>query len=287
MQEDAQRRIGSFLRRKRESLAPELAGLSRTSRARTPGLRREDVAAMAGISTVWYSKIERGKAEGISREALLALAGALRLDDTERQYLMTLARMEATPPRDPCMWVNQDTVRVLGRLDPLPAFVMNDYYDILALNRAYESMCGVELRTLPEDGRNYIELMLTDPAWRRFLQVEDPVVLEARLVRLVGALRGVSAARPGDPALDARIRRFHALSPIFTRCWDSQTVARPEEVRFTFTHAVLGSIVLRKQIWSNCNGETSGRLNVYHPLNKDDFERLVRAMEPAPGVCPA
>ncbi|SEH56169.1 helix-turn-helix domain-containing protein [Magnetospirillum fulvum] len=274
MPEDAQRQIGMFLRRKRENLAPEIAGFSRTARARTPGLRREDVAAMAGISTVWYSKIERGKADGISREALLSLARALRLDETERQYLMTLARMEMIPVRDPCMHVNRDTLRLLGRLDPLPAILINDYFDILAANRAYEAMCGLRFEALPEADRNYVGLILTNPVWRRFLEVEDEAVQESRLARIVGMLRGVNAARPGDRVLTARIERFRTMSPAFARCWDSEAVARPEELHFSFTHAVLGRIVLRKQIWQNFNGETSGRLNVYHPLDEDGFARL-------------
>ena len=275
--------IGAFLRRKRESLAPEIVGLARASRARTPGLRREDVAAMAGISTVWYSKIEQGKADGISREALLALVRVLRLDDAERQYLMTLARMEGAPVRDPCLCVTGDTLRLIGRLDPLPAILINDYFDILAVNRAYEAMCGLRLAALPAAERNYVSLILTDPTWRRFFQVEDEASLESRLARMVGTLRGVRAARASDQALAERIARFRALSPVFARCWASEAVARPEELCFSFTHAVLGPIVLRKQIWLNCNGETSGRLNVYHPLDEDGFARLagVIGMPPA------
>jgi hypothetical protein len=135
-------------------------------------------------------------------------------------------------------------------------------------------MCGLSLATLPPAERNYIGLLLTDPVWRRFLQLEDDAALESRLARLVGTLRGVSAARPSDPTLAARIAGFRALSPIFVRCWDSEAVTRPEEALFSFTHAVLGPIVLKKQIWLNCNGETSGRLNVYHPQTENDFARL-------------
>ena len=189
MPEDVQGRIGAFLRRKRESLAPEIAGLSRTPRARTPGLRREDVADMAGISTVWYAKIERGKAYGISREVIAALTAALRLDETERQYVMTLAGLDTAPVRDPCLHVNNDTLRLIRRLDPLPAIVINDYFDIIATNRAYEPMCGRYLAAQPQTERNYIALMLTDPAWQRFLQMEDESVREGRLLRLVGARR--------------------------------------------------------------------------------------------------
>lgn len=274
MLDEAQKQIGAFLRRKRESLAPEIAGLSRTSRARTPGLRREDVADMAGISTVWYAKIERGRADGISREVLEALATTLRFDATERQYVMTLAGLDTSPVRDPCRHVNPDTLRLIGRLNPLPAIVINDYFDIIAANAAYEAMCGLQFADLPPAERNYLALTLTDPVWQRFLMVEAAANLERRLQRLVGMLRGVGARRPQDATLAARIAGFRAMSPAFDLAWSRETVAQPEEVLFSFLHARLGPITLKKQIWHNCNGETSGRLNVYHPREDADYDRL-------------
>lgn len=280
MADDQQNRMGVFLRRKRESLAPELAGLAKTTRARTPGLRREDVAERAGVSTVWYSKIERGKAGGVSRETLSALAQALLLDETERQYLMTLGGIQSAPISDPCMHVSGDTLRLIGQLDPLPAIVINDYFDIIAINRAYEAMCGLNLAALPETDRNYIGLMLTEPAWRHFLQVEEDALLERMLARLVGVLRNTSAIRPGDTTLAARITKFRAASLLFERCWCNEAVARPEETLFSFNHALIGPIVLKKQIWLNFNGETAGRLNVYHPQDEADFARLTSVTSP-------
>ena len=278
---DAQKQIGAFLRRKREALAPELYGLSKTSRARTPGLRREDVAEMAGISTVWYSKIERGKAGGISREALLSLARTLQFDETERNYVMTLAGIETTSSLPgPCVRVSEDTSRLLGQLNPLPSFLINDYFDILATNTAYDVMCGVVLNDLSGEDRNYIGLILTNPTWRQFLQLEDDAVMEERLGRLVGTLRSMSAGRPGDATLKNRIAWLRDLSPVFARCWDREIVARREEALFSFTHARLGNITLKKQIWLNFSGETSGQLNVYHPQNEDDFNRLTEVIKP-------
>ncbi|OKH86859.1 helix-turn-helix transcriptional regulator [Thalassospira sp. TSL5-1] len=279
MMQDAQKQIGAFLRSKREALAPELYGLSRPSRARTPGLRREDVAEMAGISTVWYSKIERGKAGGISREALNSLANALQFDETERHYVMALAGIEAsTSLPGPCVRVSQDTTRLLVKLNPLPAILINDYFDILATNAAYDVMCGVVLGNLPREDCNYVGLILTNPAWRRFLQLIDDRMVEERVARLVGTLRGMSAGRPGDTTLEKRIAWLRELSPIFARCWERKNVARREEALFSFTHATLGPITLKKQIWLNCSGETSGQLNVYHPQNENDYNHLAKAV---------
>lgn len=289
MSTDAQVRVGAFLRKKRESLTPELIGLARGARSRTPGLRREDVAELARISAVWYSKIERGKAGRVSRELLLTLMEGLRLDESERRYVMTLAGMDVATVthRDPCLRVSKETQRVLDRLDPLPAVLLNGYFDIVGWNAAYETMSGLPLSGLPAEARNSIALLLTDPAWRTFQGADDDARLRALLGRMTGTLRGYAAARPRDPDLAARIDRFCALSPVFVECWESQTVARPEETPFTFQHAVLGPIVLRKQIWVNSNGEASGRLNVYHPCDDGDLDRLTAlsaARPPSPGA---
>lgn len=267
MDVETQKRIGTFLRRKREGLAPEDVDLVRPSRTRTPGLRREDVADMAGVSTVWYSKIERGQAEGVSYETLLALSRALRLKPPEHQYLMTLAQRPAVRLSGLGTEIGDDTRRLLDRLDPLPAIVMNDYLDILATNRSYRVMCGIDLDALPREERNDIGLMLSSPAWRRFLQAEDAGAREKKLARMIGVLRGISATRPDDREMKSRIHNFLDRSEEFSRLWKNEIVTQPEEIDFHFMHAVIGPIVLRKQIWLNTSGEATFRLNVYNPLD--------------------
>lgn len=272
--EDTQKRLGSFLRRKREGLSPEDIGLTRPPRRRTPGLRREDVAAMAGISTVWYSKIERGQAIGISREALQAISRVLRLQPPEHRYLMTLAKQPTPSTSTPCLMIGSHTRRLLDRIDPMPAIVTNDYYDILAANRAYSLMCGIDLDAVPPRERNYIGLAFSSPAWRRFLRMDDVEVGNIKLARMVGSLRGISANRPGDSLMSARIRELKAQSKEFSSLWDSEVVNQSEASDHALLHAKLGPIILRKQIWQSIGGETSGRLNVYNPLNDEDCRRL-------------
>lgn len=272
--EDTQKRLGSFLRRKREGLSPEDAGLTRPPRMRTPGLRREDVAAMAGISTVWYSKIERGQAIGISREALQAISRVLRLQPAEHRYLMTLAKQPTPSTSTPCLMIGSHTRRLLDRIDPMPAIVTNDYYDILAANRAYSLMCGIDLNEVPPRERNYIGLAFSSPAWRCFLRMDDADVEGIKLARMVGSLRGISANRSGDSLMAARISELKAQSKEFASLWDSEVVTQPEASDHALLHAQLGPIILRKQIWQSIGGETSGRLNIYNPVNDEDCRRL-------------
>ncbi|ELR64411.1 helix-turn-helix domain protein [Photobacterium marinum] len=266
--------IGDFLRRKRESLSPEVMGLPKPPRTRTPGLRREDVAAIAGISTVWYSKIERGKAGGISHEALTALSKALRLSPSEKQYLKTLATQEDDVAKQPCMNITSESQRLLTKLNPLPALLINDYFDIIETNQSFNRMCGLDINALPEEERNYIYLTITNPTWQRFLQVSDDKDLAAQLTRMAGFLRSVTASRPNDLTLKARVSRFKELSEVFSYFWNRNTVQQPEQLHSTFAHAELGLITLNKQIWWNFNGDISGRLNIYHSVNEEDYKRL-------------
>lgn len=266
--------LGDFLRRKRESLSPEMMGLAKPLRTRTPGLRREDVAALAGISTVWYSKIERGKASGISYEVLSSLAQALNMTSSEKQYLKQLVVQDLTPTHSPCRRVAPYTQRMLTLINPLPAMLINDYFDIIESNRSFNLLCGVELSDLAEDERNYAYLTLTHPAWQHFLGIDDQQALVEALTRMAGFLRSMIASHPNDPLINKRVIQFQNLSPAFIQAWERNTVQQAEQMQFSFRHATLGPITLRKQIWWNYNGDTSGRLNIYHPETETDYQRL-------------
>ncbi|MFM2485533.1 helix-turn-helix domain-containing protein [Celerinatantimonas yamalensis] len=279
MQHDHWQLIGAFLRRKRESLTPEIVGLTKPARMRTPGLRREDVAAIAGISTVWYSKIERGKVTGISQDALTRLADALALSTTERQYIRSLLTKEPRDEREPCRHISRQSQRLLSQLNPLPALFINDYFDIVDSNRAFHLMCGVDLSQLELNDRNYIYLTITNATWQQFLPVSDEQSLYNRLLVMAGLLRGFWATRTHDCVLQKRVKRFQELSPLFARAWASLAMHPVEQLEFEFRHAQLGRLTLTKQIWSSYSGETSGRLNVYHPHTERDYQLLSALMD--------
>ncbi|MCL9782474.1 helix-turn-helix transcriptional regulator [Vibrio sp. S4M6] len=266
--------IGDFLRRKRESIAPEEMGLPTPLRRRTPGLRREDVAHLAGMSTVWYSKIERGKAAGISDIALMALGDALRLNPSEKQYIKTLATQQYSIPSEACFQISTESKRLLDQLDPLPALVINDYFDILACNQSYKRMCGIDLSMLPLEERNYVYLTITHAKWQKFMQINDSNSLDENLQRMAAILRAMSAPKTDDQILKQRIKRFQGISDAFSDFWSEKSVRYCEEAEFEFCHAELDLMIFKKQIWWNFSGNTSGRMIVYHPRTDVEHQKL-------------
>lgn len=266
--------IGDFLRRKRESLSPEMMGLPKPARSRTPGLRREDVASLAGISSVWYSKIERGKAEGISPGVLSALGEALQLNPSEQNYLHTLASRKQINIKAPCSRTSEETERLLKLINPLPAMLINDYFDIINTNESFSHLCGLDVNSLPQEERNYIWLTMTNLQWQQYLQIDSEADLVTHVTRQAGFMRNTMASRPNDHRLQTLVSRFVA-QPVFAAAWGKNTVQQcPESMLYTFHHARLGEMVFKKQIWINGYGEATGRMNVYHPQNEIDYQRL-------------
>lgn len=266
--------VGDFLRAKRESISPEMVGLPRPARTRTTGLRREDVADLSGISTVWYSKIERGQAAGISAQAFASICSALRVTKSEREYLHNLTFPRARAHKTPCRTTSAHTLQLLTQLNPLPALLANDYLDIVAYNEAFQLMIGFELNDLPVEEQNYLHLTITHPEWKKFACIDNEEILALRVTHMAGFLRDTLAKRPNDNVLKQRICAFRAQSPLFDTAWNANTVLQPEEVTYTYRHAQLGIMALDKQLWWHTNGNASSRLNVYHPQHDADFQRM-------------
>ena len=268
--------LGAFYRGKRESLLPEELGLPKpVRRSRTPGLRREDVAYLAGVSSVWYSKIERGKVQGMSEETMASLNRVLRLTDDEIEYVLRLIKSSHTVTTlPPCMRLMPNSQRVLDLLNPLPALVLNDYLDIIYTNEAFTLMCGININQLPIEQRNYTYLTLTHPLWCQYLNVTDTASLFQLLTRLAGVLRHNQASRPNDPRMNHWIDQLLTMSSQFSKAWHLNTVQKPQ-LEHQFQHAKLKrTISFTKQILHSGSGESSGKINIYHPNNEDDYECL-------------
>ncbi|MFE9606361.1 helix-turn-helix transcriptional regulator [Streptomyces hokutonensis] len=136
-----------------------------TGRRRTPGLRREEVAQLAGVGVTWYTWLEQGRDINVSEQILAAIAGTLRLDPYERVHLYTLAG-HPEPPMDRDSRAVPGAMAVMMRqLEPIPAAVINARFDLLAYNRTYERMVG-GLEHLPFEDRNQLLLVFTSPRWR-------------------------------------------------------------------------------------------------------------------------
>lgn len=275
MQDENLKLLGDFLRAKRASIQPEAIGLSKTIRSRSKGLRREDVAYKAGISTVWYSQIERGQALGISKQVLTAISDTLLLSTSEYKYICNL--VHSIPNEGSTIQadvITSKTKQLLLQLNPLPALLQNEYLDIIGSNAAFDRMVGFPVMEIEPEKRNYLYLTIFNTDWKRFLILDSQSKLERQIFRMAGFLRNALSAHFDDEKLKIKVKSFIALSPIFALAWKNNSVLQPEEISYTYNHASLGNMLLEKQIWWNVDGVSSSRLNIYYPIEIVDKNNL-------------
>jgi transcriptional regulator with XRE-family HTH domain len=228
------RELGAFLRSRRERLAPADVGLPEGGRRRTPGLRREEVASLAGVGMSWYTWLEQGRDINASEQVLESIARTLLLDPHERAHLFTLAGAAVPGQAADSQVVSPEIRAVLDQLDPFPAFVTNGRYDLLAYNRAYTVLIG-DLDALPYQDRNSLWIMFTKRTTAKCFVDGD----QAK-PRLVAQLRGAMAEHIADPAWKCLVRRLQEASPQFRDLWDRHEVAEPENARKRLLHRDLG-----------------------------------------------
>src|SRR6266540_1325024 len=156
--------LASFLRSRRERIRPEDVGLPPGGRRRTPGLRREEVAQLAGVGVTWYTWLEQGRDINVSTQVLDAISRTLRLDRLERNHLYTLAGVPIAPGAVECSVLTRPALRILEQLAPYPASVLNRRYDVLACNAAYRKIF-IDLDEIPVEDRNLLWLVFTVKQW--------------------------------------------------------------------------------------------------------------------------
>ena len=214
--------LGGFLKVRRARLTPEDVGMPRGARRRTPGLRREEVALLAGVGVTWYTWLEQGREINASMQVLDAVARTLRLDRAEREHLYQLA--EATPMLvgAVCGPVAEEVREIVRQLDPLPASLTNGRFDVLVSNDASEDLFW-DWHSMPCVHRNTLWCCVTEPAAReKFPQYEE----EMRY--LVARMRAAYAKHVGDEEWEEDIRRLCGLSREFADLWARHEVADAE-----------------------------------------------------------
>ncbi|MCX5109137.1 helix-turn-helix transcriptional regulator [Streptomyces sp. NBC_00378] len=258
--------LADFLRRCRARLEPADVGLTGGSRRRTPGLRREEVAQLAGASVDHYTRLEQSRGSRPSRQMLSALARALRLSGDERDHLFHLAGEE--PPRDrhgPTQHVRPGLLMVLDRLHDAPAQVFSDRGEVLAQNAMAVALTG-EARP----GRNIIRDWFTDPAGRVLFPPEDH---ETHSRTHVAQLRAVLAARPGDVPLGALVRELREGSEEFETLWTEHRVALRRAEHKRFLHPVVGLLDLECEVLLSAACGQSLVIHTARP-GSEAYERL-------------
>lgn len=271
----SQQRLGEFLRLKRTNISPESVGLMKPSRSRTPGLRREDVAERANISVVWYAKLERGKAERVSRQVLLSVSQALCCDDSEIRYLLQLSGHSEPRAKYALNYsISDSSARLLKQLNPLPAVFVNDYKDIIQANVAFNRMVGFDVNAQAFELRNMVLFASSCPQWQRWLKLDSELEFQTCMQRTAAGVRVSMANRACESEWQNRLEQLLLASEPFKQAWEKNSVKEFDENKREYQHARLGKMVLHKQLWGNSVAEVFGQMMVFIPTNDADEKRL-------------
>ena len=262
--------LAAFLRSRRERISPEDVGLPPGTRRRTSGLRREELAQLAGVGVTWYTWLEQGRPINASVQVLDAVSRTLRLDAIERAHLFRLADVPGSaglPGCDDCP-LPPEVQQILDAL-PLPASVITERFDLLAWNRTYAALFP-RLTSAPPEERNTLLSLYTAPAC--CAPVSDQ---RAHCEAMVGQLRAAYARRPGDPAWTHFIRRLEAISPDFAKAWAAHDVAQPGIVVKSFRHPGVGEITATSTSFA-VHAVPGARMQVYTPADESSRKALAR-----------
>ncbi|QGG93768.1 helix-turn-helix domain-containing protein [Actinomarinicola tropica] len=268
--------LGAFIRSRREAVAPEEVGLPRGTRRRTPGLRRAELATLAGISVDYLVRLEQGRDTNPSAQVLAALADALRLDEEDRDHLRVLSMCShrdlcpSVPP--PATEVRPAVRGILERLEPTPALVLNVVSDVLAWTSGYERIVG-PLGILDAELPNLVRFTFTDrrardayPHWER---VADEQVANLR------------AAGPPEEHASRFVDEMREI-PEFAARWQARPVARKQSGTKVIVHPEVGELRLAFETMQLPDADDQ-RLVVYLPGDEATAAALDRLDGRRPG----
>jgi len=234
--------FGRAVRRWRESVAPEDVGLPTGGRRRAPGLRREELAGLAGISVDYLTRLEQGRATAPSAQVVEALARALRLPDAERGHLFRLAGLLAPGPGLVATRITASVQRLLDRFAGIPLVVYDAAWNLVVANAPYDALMG-DTSALRGHERNGVWRNLVGPPSRAVQTREEH---DEQVARLVADLRLTAARYPADTALRRLVAELRAASPRFVELWDTPTVLPAAEAsrRKVVRHPAVGPITV-------------------------------------------
>jgi transcriptional regulator with XRE-family HTH domain len=236
--------LATFLRTRRHRLRPADVGLPGAGPRRTPGLRRQEVAQLAGMSVDYYIRLEQARGPRPSRQILAALARALLLTTDEREYLFRLAGESPPPAARPSREISPGLRNLLDSLPETPAYVVDAKYDILAWNRLATHFIG-DLSGFAGSDRNMIRWMFRLPA--AAVPWSEPET--ARFARsTVADLRAAYARYPADPGIGALVTELLGVSPPFAEMWAEHEVESRRPLIKRVDHPLTGPLEFECQI---------------------------------------
>lgn len=268
--DERRRAMSAFLRSRRERIRPEEVGFAPGARRRTPGLRREEVAQLAGVGVTWYTWLEQGRDINVSAQVLEAISRTLRLDRLERNHFYTLAGIALGPAKSECSSLPGSIQKLLDQLSPYPAQVVNSRYDVLAFNDAY---CKVilDIASVPLEERNLLWLTFVSDEWRCAFADAESIKLH-----MVAGYRAASADHLGEPSWQDLTERLLASSPLFAELWERYDVAAPSAKIKVLDNQQVGLLrVESANLWLSQLGQH--RATVYTPAD-DETEAKLHAL---------
>ncbi|SHM88954.1 helix-turn-helix transcriptional regulator [Cryptosporangium aurantiacum] len=250
-------KLAAFLRARRARLQPSDVGLPDGVRRRTPGLRRQEVAQLAGMSVDYYIRLEQGRGPNPSRQVLSALARALMLNRDERDYLFRVAGESPPTVVSPVRELTPAIRYLLASLTEVPAYVVDAKYDVLAWNDLATHFIS-DLSSVPEDDRNMVRWMFRrpsdDPHWS-----DETTLAFARST--IADLRAAYARYPGDPGLESLVTELLGTSSLFAELWAAHDVEERRRLVKRVVSPELGPLEFECQVLQI--PETGQRLIVY------------------------
>ena len=283
--------LGTFLKARRAEVSPSDVGLPSVGSRRVAGLRREEVALLASISTDYYTRIEQGLLNA-SAPVLTDIADVLRLDEDQRRYLFSLAgKPSVRAPRVAQQKVLPQLQRLLDGLSHIPAIIMGRRMDVLAWNALAAAMI-TDFGAVPAKQRNYVRILFTEPAMRSLYADWNTVAQTA-----VAQLRMEAAKYPDDPRLTSLVGELSVQDKQFATWWAEQHVATLSSGVKAVNHPVVGELVLEWDtlieandtdqslvIWTAAEGSaTEDRLKILASLAATDVAAAEAASETATG----
>lgn len=264
--------LANFLRNRRERIKPELFGISISARRRTPGLRREELAQLAGVSVSWYTWLEQGRSITVSDQVLESIARILKLDFTERRHLFQLARDQSSTQKPIKKNISQSIISelqpVLDSFGFCPAYIFDQCWNLVAGNqiayRIFVDTSVVNYADLPWRERNLMWALFTNPYQKKLL-----LDWENEAKRCIALFRFSSNQYIGEPWFTEFIDDLTYISPHFQEWWPQYDVQSPNGKRKTLNHPIIGRLVLQATTLLLPESPEL-QLIVYTPLPEED-----------------
>jgi transcriptional regulator with XRE-family HTH domain len=265
--QERRRQLAHFLRTRRERLSPEQVGLPTGPRRRTLGLRREELALLAGMGATWYTRLEQGRDIRVSAQVLESLVRVLHLDAEERNHLFILAHEHLPADSSPLtVGISSSLQYILDTVGICPAYVIGPNWDMLGWNQA---MCCVyaDFDAMSTRERNVLWFLFTNPRARALL-----VDWQGDAQRALALFRASTGHFVGERWFTTLVTDLKQMSPEFREWWPRHDVQRVHTGKQELNHPVVGRLVLQSTTLQVID-HPNGRLIVYTPLREEDTEQ--------------